>query len=434
MRVVIAPAERPLRGAARVPSDKSLSHRAVLFAALASGRSTLSGVLDAADVRSTIAAVRSLGASVETARADDGLSVVVEGWGPNGPSEPACPIDCGNSGTTARLLMGALAGYPVRATLVGDTSLSSRPMLRVTEPLSRMGARFDLTPEGTLPVTLHGAALSGCDHVLTVASAQVKSAIILAGLRAAGTTRVREPAPSRDHTERLLPAFGAVLHREDRLTVRIDGPQDLAAADVAVPADPSSAAFLAVAAALVPDSEVVLQDVCLNPTRTGFIEVMKRMGADVEVAGASSMSGEPVGDVTVRGGADLVATAVEPDEVPSLIDEVPVLAVLATQARGETRFRSIGELRVKESDRLDAIVHGISAMGGSVRVDGDDLVVAGPVSLTGAELSSRGDHRLAMAFAVAGLAATAPVAIDRFEAVDVSYPRFLEDLHGLVAR
>lgn len=434
MRVVIHPVARPLRGWVRVPSDKSLSHRAVLFAALASGRSTIRDALDAADVRSTIQAIRGLGAQTEVSQERAGLKVLVDGWGEKGPAKPAQPIDCGNSGTTARLLMGALAGYPIDATFVGDASLSARPMRRVTEPLARMGARFEHSPAGTLPVTLHGAPLSGCDHVLTVASAQVKSAILLAGLRAQGLTRVREPAPSRDHTERLLPIFGADVRREDALTVSVEGPQRLCAADVAIPADPSSAAFLAVAAALIPGSEIVLNGVCLNPTRTGFLAVMRRMGADVVVAHETQVAGEPVGDLVVRGGADLVGTSVAPDEVPSLIDEIPVLAVLATAATGRTRFRSIGELRVKESDRLDAIVQALAAMGADARVDGDDLVVAGPVTLSGAELSSRGDHRLAMAFAVAALAAAHPVAIESFEAVEVSYPRFLEDLRMLGAR
>lgn len=432
MRAVIRPAEQPLQGSIRVPSDKSISHRAVLFAALAHGRSVVRDALDAADVRSSIEAVRALGAAVDISPGDCGLSLVIDGWGDRGPAAPPHPIDCGNSGTTARLLLGILAGYQVSVTLVGDRSLSGRPMRRVTEPLTRMGARFDLSPQGTLPVTVHGGPLVGCDHELTVASAQVKTALLLAGLRATGTTTVREPAPSRDHTERMLPVFGAQVEREDSLTVRVQGLQILRPAEVAVPADPSSAAFLAVAAALVPGSEVVLRDVCLNPTRIAFLDVMRRMGVDLSIAPGPDAGGEPVGDVTVRGGAPLRPADVPPHEVPALIDEVPVLAVLACAAHGATRFRSVGELRVKESDRLDATVHALHAMGAQARVEDDDLVVVGPANLHGAEFSSRGDHRLAMAFAVAGLVASGPVSIDGFEAVAVSYPRFSEDLHALV--
>jgi len=358
--------------------------------------------------------------------------LAIEGWGERGPAAPSRPVDCGNSGTTARLLLGVLAGYPVSATLVGDRSLSSRPMRRVTDPLARMGARFDLSPEGTLPVTVHGGPLVGREHGLAVASAQVKTALLLAGLRASGVTTVREPAPSRDHTERMLPAFGALLQRESPVAVRVHGPQTLRPAEVAVPADPSSAAFLAVAAALVPGSEVVLREVCLNPTRVAFLDVMRRMGADVSIAPMPGRGGEPVGDVTVRGGVPLRPAEVSPQEVPALIDEVPVLAVLASSAMGATRFRSVGELRVKESDRLDATVRALHALGAEARVEDDDLIVIGPASLHGAELSSRGDHRLAMAFAVAGLAASGPVSIDGFEAVAVSYPRFIEDLGALV--
>ncbi|MCL4079054.1 3-phosphoshikimate 1-carboxyvinyltransferase [Coriobacteriia bacterium Es71-Z0120] len=433
MDVTIEPAGAPLRGSIRVPSDKSISHRAVLFAAMAEGTSVLCDVLDAYDVRSTISAVSALGAGVATRPGADGLDVVVQGWGARGPHAPAGPIDCGNSGTTARLLMGVLAGYPLAVRLVGDASLSRRPMRRVTDPLERMGARFCVSGSGTLPIEVHGGDLVGCDHTLGVASAQVKSALLLAGLHARGVTRVTEPAPSRDHTERLLPAFGADLVRESSTCVRLSGPQDLVATDVPVPADPSSAAFLIVAALLVPGSEVVFRDVCLNPTRTGFFEVLRRMGADITVVRSRRSGGEDVGDVAVRHSGALRGTTVVPEEVPSLIDEVPVLAVAATAAEGATRFCSVGELRVKESDRFDAIVGGLQAMGARAYADGDDLVVEGPARLQGASVSSRGDHRLAMAFAVAGLAAQEPVRIRAFEAVEISYPRFLDDLARLAA-
>lgn len=434
METIVEPAHGPLRGSVRVPSDKSMSHRAVLFAAMAEGTSVLHAVLDAHDVRSTMSAVEALGARVEAAPGADGLEVAVVGWGVGGPATPRNAIDCGNSGTTARLLLGVLAGYPVRATLVGDSSLSRRPMLRVTEPLARMGARFEMNDAGTLPVTVFGGDLEGCEHVLPVASAQVKSALLLAGLRACGVTRITEPAPSRDHTERMLPAFGARIERESSTTVSVAGPKDLRPAELSIPADPSSAAFLAVAALLVPGSQATLRGVSLNPTRTGFIDVLRRMGASVEVVGASESGGEEVGDLLVRHTATLRATEVQPHEVPALIDEVPVLAVAAAAAQGVTRFRSVGELRIKESDRFDAIVSALRAMGVRAYAEGDDLVVVGADRLEGASLSSRGDHRLAMAFAVAGLAARSPVRIEGFEAVAVSYPGFLDDVQRLAGR
>ncbi|MDI6844076.1 MAG: 3-phosphoshikimate 1-carboxyvinyltransferase [Anaerosomatales bacterium] len=433
METTIRPASGPLRGSVRVPSDKSISHRAVLFSALAEGTSSLHAVLDAHDVRSTIAAVEALGARLDVSPGAQGLTLAVQGWGERGPIAPSTPIDCGNSGTTARLLMGVLAGYPVRCTLVGDESLSRRPMRRVTEPLSRMGARFELSASGTLPAVVTGGGLVGCEHVLPVASAQVKSALLLAGLRAHGVTRVTEPAPSRDHTERMLPAFGAAVTRESPVTVSVLGPQSLSAAEVTVPADPSSAAFLVVAALLVPGSEIVIRDVSLNPTRTGFLAVLKRMGADFEVCDVRASGAEEVGDLVVRHTERLCATEVTPSEVPALIDEVPILAVAAATAEGVTRFRAVGELRVKESDRFDAIVTSLAAMGADAHADGEDLVVEGPSRLRPASLSSRGDHRLAMALAVAGLVAEGPVRIDGFESVGVSYPGFLDDVRALLS-
>jgi 3-phosphoshikimate 1-carboxyvinyltransferase len=432
MDVAIEPANAPLRGSVRVPSDKSISHRAVLFAAMSKGTSMLHGVLDAQDVRSTISAVLALGAGIRVEPGLAGLEVSVDGWGSRGPLSPAASIDCGNSGTTARLLLGVLAGYQVTARLIGDASLSRRPMRRVTEPLAGMGARFELSEAGTLPIRVTGGDLVGRDHVLAVASAQVKSAVLLAGLQASGVTRVTEPAPSRDHTERMLPAFGVEVVRETSTTVSVAGPQAMAATEVAVPADPSSVAFLAVAALMVPGSEVVFRDVCLNPTRTGFLRVLRRMGADITVTPTVTSGGEDVGEIVVRHGPALHGTEVGPEDVPSLIDEVPVLAVAAATAEGPTRFCSVGELRVKESDRFDAVVSGLAALGVRAWADGDDLVVAGPATFQGARLSSRGDHRLAMAFAVAGLAADAPVSVEGFDAVAVSYPGFLDDLKRLL--
>ena len=438
MRFHVMTAHAPLEGVVRVPGDKSISHRAVLFAALAQGTSQLSGVLDSADVRSTIAAVSALGARVElSAQPDGSLAGSITGWGERGPVTPAAPVDCGNSGTTVRLLMGVLAGWPgLAVTLTGDESLSRRPMRRVTEPLSAMGAVFEDT-DGHVPVTVTGADLAPVAYATPVPSAQVKTAVLLAGLRAPGRTTVSESAPSRDHTERMLPAFDVAVGRDERaLSAWVDGPVVPRAADVAVPADPSSAAFLACAAAIVPGSRVTLSDLALNPTRTGFLEVLKRMGVPVEFTTASGQFAEESADVTVSFAPDLSATLVEAHEVPSLIDEIPVLAVVAARAAGTTRFEGVGELRVKESDRLEAVRAGLAAVGVAVRVDGDALEVDGPAELRGAALDSLGDHRLAMAWAIAGLVLEPGqvLEIDRFDAVEVSYPGFAHDLESVGAR
>ena len=433
MERTVHPAVGPLRGAVRVPGDKSISHRAVIFASMAEGRSELDGVLDSADVRSTLSAVEALGASIECSPSAVGLRVGVGGWGRIGPTTPDTPIDCGNSGTTARLLMGVLAGWDVGATLTGDPSLSKRPMSRVTDPLTQMGARFGSPREGLLPVTVHGGRLSGIDYRSPVASAQVKTAVLLAGIRGTGRTSVAEPAPSRDHTERMLPTFGIDVGRDLAThTAWVDGPATPHAATLTVPGDPSSAAFIVVAATLVPGSEVSLPGIALNPTRAGFLRVLERMGAEVEVV-PSTAEGEPVGEIQVRHATALAGTTVAAAEIPSLIDEVPVLAVAAMRARGTTRFEGVGELRVKESDRLGAIVETCSALGVSVRAGDDWLEIDGPAEIGEATLDSSGDHRLAMAFHVAGLVATGPVHITSYEAVEVSYPSFAADIEARLA-
>ncbi|MDA3935363.1 MAG: 3-phosphoshikimate 1-carboxyvinyltransferase [Actinomycetota bacterium] len=431
MRYHAREAAGPLSGTLRLPGDKSISHRAILFAAASEGTSRLTGVLDGADVRSTIGAVSLLGAEVAVDSARVGLDVTVTGWGESGPISPSTPMDCGNSGTTSRLLLGLLAGWDVTVTLVGDESLSERPMARVTVPLAGMGAEFT-TRDGRLPITVHGGAIRCGIHTIPVASAQVKTALLLAGLRGQGRTVVTEPAPSRDHTETMLPAFGVEVGRDlDELSCWIEGPTVPTACDMAVPADPSSAAFMVAAAILVPGSDVVLPDVCLNPTRTGFLRVLHRMGADIGVDVRIDQAPERVGTVHARYSGDLVATVVESQEIPSLIDEVPILAVIASQAVGTTRFEDVGELRVKESDRLKAVHEGLLALGVEARSGPDWLEVDGRAELSGAELDSLGDHRLAMAWAVAASIASAPVVIDRFEAVDISYPGFSTDLASL---
>lgn len=427
-----SPAGGPLVGTVRVPGDKSISHRAVLFAALSEGTSRLTGVLDSEDVRSTIGAVRVLGARVEVAsRATAGLDLSVTGWGERGPLPPKATIDCGNSGTTCRLLLGVLAGWPIVVTLDGDASLRRRPMLRVTTPLTAMGATFT-TDDGRLPVTVVGAPLRALRYESPVASAQVKTAVLLAGVRATGVTTVIEPAPSRDHTERLLPAFGVGVGRDlPANSCWVAGPARLTASDVAVPGDPSSAAFIAGAALLVPGSDVTLPNVALNPTRIGFARVLQRMGADLTCTIGRATGAEPVGEMRVRYSGRLRSTIVRAEEVPSLVDEVPLLAVVAASAEGTTRFEGVSELRVKESDRLRAIADGLTSLGAVVRTGDDWLEVDGSARLHGADVSSLGDHRLAMAWAVAALESDAPVHIEGWEAVAVSYPLFAQDLASL---
>lgn len=427
------PAMGPLTGMVEVPGDKSLSHRAVLFAALAEGTSHLSGVLDSADVRATIDAVRALGAEVAVTERHARLDIKVTGWGDRGPRTPENPIECGNSGTTARLLLGVLAGWDVEVTLMGDASLSVRPMDRVTAPLSSMGARFT-TSDGTLPVTVRGGGLRSIAYESPVASAQVKTAVLLAGLRAQGRTSVRGPAASRDHTERLLPRFGVdVVAETEGHGAWLVGPVTPEATDVQIPGDPSSAAFIVAACLLVPGSSVAVKDVSINPTRVAFLDVLERMGADIMVNPSQTAASEPVGTVHVRFTPGLCAATVAPAEIPALIDEIPVLALVATQAAGITRFQDVGELRVKESDRLHAIVEGLRDLGAEVAVEEDDLLVTGPARLRGAALDSRGDHRLAMTWALAGLNAASPVSVRGFEAVDVSYPGFAADIAALTA-
>jgi 3-phosphoshikimate 1-carboxyvinyltransferase len=430
MDLHVTPATRPLRGSLRVPSDKSISHRAVLFAAMAEGVSHLEAVLDSADVRSTIAAVQQLGAEVVVDQRDDGLSVTVRGWGAEGPQQPDAPIDCGNSGTTARLLMGVLAGWPIAAQLAGDASLSRRPMLRVAEPLRTMGASVVTAESGTLPLTVRGGRLRGIEYRSPVASAQVKTAVLLAGLRAEGETSVLEPAASRDHTERLLPAFGVPVVVEGRRALVL-GSVTPVATDVRVPADPSSAAFMAVAAAIVPGSSIELSGVSVNPTRSGYLRVLERMGAEIALTDQSQEGAEPIATVRVRQ-RTLRATHIAADEVPSLVDELPILALAACFAEGMSRFEGVGELRVKESDRLEAIVAGLGALGARVRAGHDWLEIHGGSPLHGAALASLGDHRLAMTWTVAGLVAAGSTLVAGFDAVGVSYPGFQSDLEALL--
>jgi 3-phosphoshikimate 1-carboxyvinyltransferase len=424
LNVTIRPGA-PLGGEFRPPGDKSLSHRAAILGALATGATRARGFSPAEDCASTLACLQELGVRLRR----EGDALLVEGVGEAGFREPSRPLPCGNSGTTMRLLLGALAGMDLFAVLSGDDSLNRRPMDRVLQPLGRMGARADGRTGRLLPpVAIRGGGLRGAEHELPVASAQVKSALLLAGLRARGETAVTEPAPSRDHTERMLGAMGAECRRDGlRVSVR---PSTLRPLDIAIPGDPSSAAFLLGAALVSPGSEVRASGVGLNPTRAGFLRVLRRMGADVAVEAPREEGGEPVGDLHARHSA-LRATEIGGAEIPSLIDELPLLAVLATQAEGRTVIRDAGELRVKETDRIAALTTALRAMGAQVEERPDGWELTGPSPLRGAEVEPEGDHRIAMALSVAALAARDPSVILDAGCVAVSYPEYWRDLGRL---
>jgi 3-phosphoshikimate 1-carboxyvinyltransferase len=419
----VTPARR-LHGRVRVPGDKSISHRYALLAALSSGQTELRNYAPGADCRSTLACLSGLG--VEVAISPDVVTLM--GRGQRGLRSPARSLDAGNSGTTMRMLTGILAGQPFDAQLVGDASLSRRPMRRVIEPLALMGAAIDAV-DGHAPLTIHGRPLRAVHYTQTVPSAQVKSAILLAGLHAEGTTSVTEPARTRDHTERAFAAFG-IEARTEGLTTSVHGPQQGTGRSLKVPGDFSSAAFWMVAAAALPGSEVVLEEVGLNPTRTALLGILRRFGARVEVHETAQAAGEPIGTVVVTG-ERTGSVHILPHEVPELIDELPAIAALAAHG-GEVRVDGASELRVKESDRIAALVAGFHAMGVHAEERPDGFTIRGSGAPRGGAADAAGDHRLAMAFAVAALAAQAPSRIEGADAVDVSYPGFFETLGRLV--
>lgn len=408
----------------RVPGDKSIAHRSVMFAALARGTSRLRNMPAGLDVRSTQHAMRELGATVYA----EGDDVIVEGRGGT-LIAPDGPIDCGNSGTTMRLLAGILATRPITVTLTGDASLRSRPMRRIATPLQAFGARFALTDAGTAPLTVQGKGdAHGIELAVTVPSAQVKSAFLLAGLGARGRTRLTGELASRDHTERLLAAFGVTIVR-DGDALAIDGPASLHAAEVDIPGDISSAAFLFASAAAVPGGRVVVEDVGLNPTRTGFLDLLRRFGADVTVE-PGAPAAEPRGRVTVRGAA-LHAITVEPHEIPSVIDELPLVGVLGAFAEGTTIVRGAAELRVKESDRIESFAAAARAVGIRVETAPDGFAVTGPARLHDGAVVTHHDHRIAMAFAVAARAAGVSIALDDPDCAAVSFPGFAAALESV---
>ncbi|MES1158840.1 MAG: 3-phosphoshikimate 1-carboxyvinyltransferase [Terricaulis silvestris] len=421
----------PLRGGVRPPGDKSISHRALILGALAEGTTAVEGLLEADDVLRTADAVRAFGAKAEQL---GGGAWRIEGAG--GFREPSGVIDCGNSGTGVRLLIGAASGYPLTARFDGDSSLRKRPMGRVVTPLSQMGARFD-APEGRLPLTLQGGGLKGITYRSPVASAQIKSAVLLAGLRAEGETVLIEPERSRDHTERMLKAFGADID-----AVEIGGaahprvrPSRLKAAPVSVPADPSSAAFPLVAALITQGAEARIEGVMMNPLRTGLFETLVEMGGAIAFENQRELSGEPIADLIVRA-SPLRRAAPPAERVPSMIDEYPILSVAAAFAEGETRLTGAAELRVKESDRIALMVEGLRACGVEAEELPDGLIVrgAGPGGVKGgATIRTDGDHRIAMSFLVLGLASKEPIIVDEAEMIATSFPNFVPLMRALGA-
>ena len=435
----------PFCGSAYVPPDKSISHRALIVASMAQGVSKLSNLLDSQDVNSTLRCLRALGAQIEVLNRGDGMfNARVEGWGKMGPKPSGEPLDCGNSGTTTRLLLGMLSGYDVTATLIGDDSLQSRPMKRVVDPLTRMGAHFfkpSQTPgqpdapwdgsEITLPIKVQGTSkLRGLKYASPKASAQVKTSLILAGINCAGEASLTEPYQSRNHTELMLPGFNIELDLQP-MCVHIRGGQVPSACDIYVPGDPSSAMFLAVAAALVPGSDIQITNLGFNPTRIAGLEVAKRMGCNIQMHQTDKLGEEPMGTIRVRYAEGLRGVTVTPSEVPNLIDEIPILALLATAANSATTFCEVSELRVKESNRLAAIIDDLTALGCNAIEEGDNLVIEPGIPCNSATIDSRGDHRLAMTLLLANKCFGLDGTVEDLDCVSVSFPGFIEELEKL---
>lgn len=425
-----------LKGRVRVPGDKSISHRALMLGGLATGTTSIKGLLEGHDVVATARALTSLGAIIEQGDGPES-DWIVEGRGVGGLAEPDNPLDFGNSGTGVRLMMGVIGSHDMRVSVMGDESLSRRPMGRVLAPLTQMGVVVEDNRE-RLPLVMIGSSdLVPIEYKLPVPSAQVKSAILFAGLNTSGATTVIESAPTRDHTERMLTYFGAELQTvesKDGRSITIKGDSELHGRNVSVPGDPSSAAFLAAAAVICEGSEVTIENVLINPTRTGFYKTLEEMGADITLINQRMESGEDIADIRVRSGP-LSGVTVPPDRAPTMIDEYPCLAVLAAFAEGTTRMEGLGELRVKESDRLTATAEGLAACGIDVVVDGDTLSVHGANQPPGGgTVRTHMDHRIAMAFAILGLATQSPVAIDDDAMIATSFPGFTDLLRSLGAK
>jgi 3-phosphoshikimate 1-carboxyvinyltransferase len=411
------------------PPDKSISHRAVILSSLAKGKSVIRNFLRAKDTESTANAFRSVGIDVR----DEGSTIIISGKGLHGLSEPVDVIDCGNSGTTMRLVSGVLSGNPFFSVLTGDSSLRSRPMARVIRPLGLMGAEISARADNRYPpLAIRGKRLTPIEYEMPVASAQVKSSLLLAGLYSEGYTRITEPVKSRDHTERMLPAFGGDLKVEG-LTVIVKGGRDLSPVEMEVPGDFSSAAFFIVASLIIPGSEIVVKNVGINPTRTGLLDVLGKMGAGIEITNARNISGEPVADIFCRGGAPLKSVQISGETIPSLIDEFPILCIAAASAEGTTVIRGAEELRVKESDRIKSMASELGKMGVEIEENPDGLSIRGSRELKGAEVESHGDHRIAMAMAVAALEAKGTTIIDGASVVNISFPGFFDIIKRFTA-
>ena len=415
----------PLVRPVPLPGDKSISHRALIFAALGSGTSEVVGLNTGADVMATVACLRKLG--VEVSLAEDNTKAIVEGKGSAGLHEPEGVLDAGNSGTAFRMLLGLCARVEGTSFLSGDETLCRRPMLRVVEPLRAMGAEIFGRHGGDLaPLAVTGGRLHGISHQSPVASAQVKTCLLLAGLGAQGETSITEPSLSRDHTERMLRSLGVEISTSGS-TVSVRGPQELPAGNWTVPADPSAALFFVVAALLVPGSDLTLSNVSLNPTRTGALDALRAMGADIEVVQTAEVGGEAIGDITARE-SSLKGVQLDPHTVPSLIDEIPILAIAASQAEGATTISGAEELRHKESDRIATMVGGLRTLGADIEEAPDGFTITGPTALGEGDIDSHGDHRVAMSFAIAALIARTDIRIRGWSSVDTSFPSFIETL------
>jgi 3-phosphoshikimate 1-carboxyvinyltransferase len=418
---------KSFKGEFSPPPDKSISHRAVIFSSLSKGKSIIKNFLRAEDPISTINAFRTLGVDIK----DTGDEIIIDGKGIHGLKEPDRIIDCRNSGTTMRLLSGILSGNPFFSVLTGDESLQQRPMSRIITPLRQMGAEIMARCDDRYPpIAIRGKRLKAIQYTMPVASAQVKSALLLAGLYADGETEVIEPLQSRDHTERMLPAFGAEIKIED-LHTKIKGGTELQGLEIYVPGDFSSAAFFIVGALLIRDSEIIIRGVGINPTRTGLLSALQEMGADIRISNMKDVSGEPVADIYCKGGRELNGIQITKEKIPSLIDEFPVLCVAATQAMGITAIRGAGELRVKESDRIKAMTTELRKMGVKIEEFEDGLNITGGGRLNGTVIESYKDHRIAMAMAIAAIIADGTTTINDVSSVSISFPGFFEILKRL---
>ena len=430
---------KSLKGTISPPPDKSISHRALIFSSLSKGKSVLRNFLKAEDTTSTINAMRMLGIEIQEdsggKRDKRGLTgeLVINGKGIYGLNEPYDVIDCGNSGTTIRMLTGVLSGNPFLSVLTGDESLRARPMGRVITPLKQMGAEILARGEDRYPpIVIRGRRLNAVRYAMPVASAQVKSAVLLAGLYGDGETEIIEPVKSRDHTERMLPSFGAEI-KVDGLHIRIKGGTELKGTEVHVPGDFSSAAFFIIGALLIKDSDIIIRDVGINPTRTGIISAIKEMGADIEIHNVRDLSGEPVADIRCKNVAELKAIDITGEKIPALIDEFPVLCVAATQAAGTTTIRGAGELRIKESDRIRSMAVELRKMGAEIEEFDDGLSITGKKRLKGTAVESYGDHRIAMSMSIAALVADGTTVINGISSVNISFPGFFEMLRRLTS-